>query len=334
MADGGDPAMNRRSFDCLVASGLMTVRFAAIAQQSAQVYRIGYLRQGKLPIDDGFFDAMRILGWIEGQNFTMISRYADNLDQLPMFATELVQLKVDLMITDGTPATLAAKHATTTIPIVFNLALDPVQSGIVVSLATPGGNITGFAWGLRGDKLLEILQVALPRLSRVAVATPPSGSVFARIANLHLESPAISHAAKLLGVQVLYIEMRDPESPGTFFASAWKAGADAALIPNVASFGPHLGRIAGEATTSRMPSIGSDSVFAKAGGLLSYGAISAQNWPRMAAQIDKIFNGAKPGDLPVEQPTRFEFVINLKTAKTLGLAIPQSLLLRASEVIQ
>jgi putative ABC transport system substrate-binding protein len=312
--------MNRRSFVCLVASGLITVRLAATAQQSAKVYRIGFLRERKLPVNDAFFDAMRKLGWIEGQNFKMDSRYADNAGQLPPLATELVQLKVDLIITNGTPATLAAKQATTTIPIVFFLAADPVQNGIVVSLARPGGNLTGFAYGLYGEKLLEVLKAALPGLSRVAV--PLVG-----------ESPAISRAAKLLGVQVLDIEMRSPEESGAFFADARKAGADAALIPDVPSFTPHLRPIAAEATKSRMPSIGYSPDFAESEGLLSYGPTS-QHWPRLAAQIDKIFKGAKPGDLPVELPTRFELVINLKTAKALGLTIPQSLLLRADEVIQ
>jgi putative ABC transport system substrate-binding protein len=165
---------------------------------------------------------------------------------------------------------------------------------------------------------------------------PPGGSAFSRVAKLvsgHLESPAISRAAKLLGAQVIYIEMRSPESSGAFFASAREAEADAALIPDVASFTPHLRSIAAEATKSHMPSIGPEADFAKAGGLLSYGPISTQHWPRVADQIDKIFKGVKPGDLAVEQPTRFEFVINLKTAKTLGLTIPQSLLLRADEVI-
>jgi putative ABC transport system substrate-binding protein len=316
--------MNRRSFDCLVASGLVTVRFAAKAQQSAQVYRIGYLRERKLPLGDGFFDAMRKLGWIEGQNFKIDPRYAENLDHLTTLATELVQLNVDLIMTDGTPATLAAKHATATIPIVFVLAADPVQSGIVVNLASPGGNITGFAWGVQNGKLLEILKAAQPQLSRVAVAMPPGVE----------RSPTISRAAELLGVQVLYIEMRSPESSGAFFARAREAGADAALIPNVASWGPHLRSIAVEATKGRMPSIGSDADFAKAGGLLAYGPTGAQPWPRIAAQIDKISKGEKPGDLPVEQPMRFEFLINLKTAKTLGLTIPQSLLVRADAVIQ
>lgn len=316
--------MNRRSFDCLVASGLVTVRFAAIAQQSARVYRIGYLRERKLPMEDGFFEAMRNLGWIEGQNFKMDSRYADNVSQLPTLATELVQLKVDLIVTNGTPATRAAKQETTMIPIVFYLSADPVQSGIVDSLAAPGGNLTGITHGTYSPKMLEILKTALPRLSRVAVAMPPGVE----------RSPTISRAAELLLVQVLYIEMRSPESSGTFFASAREAGADAALIPDVASFIPHLQSIAAEAMKSRMPSIGPYPDFANAEGLLSYGPIGTQHWPRVAAQIDNIFKGAKPGELPVERPTRFEFVINLKTAKTLGLTIPQSLLLRADEVIQ
>lgn len=316
--------MNRRSFDCLVASGLVTVRFAAKAQESAQWYRIGYLRERMLPMEDGFFDAMRKLGWIEGQNFKMDSRYAGNVRQLPTLATELIQLKIDLIFTNGTPATLAAKQGTSTIPIVFVLAADPVQSGIVVSLAAPGGNLTGFAYGSYSVKLLEILKVALPWLSRVAVAMPPGVE----------RSPAISRAAELLGVQVLYIQMRSPESSSAFFASAREAGAEAALIPDVASFTPHLRSISAEATKIRMPSIGPQADFAEAEGLLTYGPIGTQHWPRVAAQIDNIFKGAKPGELPVERPTRFEFVINLKTAKTLGLTIPQSLLIRANEVIQ
>jgi putative ABC transport system substrate-binding protein len=329
--------MNRRSFDCLIASGLLTVQLAAIAQQPAQVYRIGFLRERKLPLENGFFDAMRELGWVEGQNFTIDSRYADNLGELPKLAKELVQLKVDLIISNGTPATLAAKQGTTTIPIVFVLAADPVQSGIVSSLASPGENVTGFAIGLYSGKQLEILQAALPRLSRVAVPMPAGGSAIARVAKvlgLNRDNPGISRAAKLLGVEVLYIEMRNPESSGAFFASAREAEADAALISDVASFAPHLRSIGAEATKNRLPSIGPEDDFAEAGGLLSFGPTGTQPWIRIAAQIDKIFKGAKPGDLPVEQPTRFKLLVNLKTAKTLGLTIPQSLLMRADELIQ
>ncbi len=315
--------MKRRPCVCLIASGLTTMPFAAIAQQSTQALRIGYLRERELPLEDGFFDAMRELGWVQGQNFKIDSRYADNPGQLPGLATELVRLKVDLVFTNGTPATLAAKQETATIPIVFYLASDPVKSGVVASLATPGGNLTGFAYGTYSGKLLEILKAALPRLSRVAVAMPPG-----------VESPDVARDAKQLGVQVVFIEMRSPESPGAFFAAAREAGADAALIPDVAQFAPYWRRISIEATKSRMPSIGPDTDFSKTEGLLSYGPVNTQHWPRVAAQIDKIFKGANPGDLPVEQPTRFIFVINLKAAKTLGLKIPQSLLLRANEVIQ
>jgi putative ABC transport system substrate-binding protein len=311
--------MNRRSFVCVFASGVMAVRVAAAEQQPAQVHRVGFLRERQRPLGDGFFGAMRKLGWIEGRNFKMESRYADSAGQLATFATELVQLKVDLIFTNGTAATLAAKQATATIPIVFSVANDPVQSGIVFSLARPGGNLTGFAYGFYGEKMLDILKAAIPGLVRVAMSTGGGTN--------------IARAAQLLGVQVLDIELRKPDKAGDFFASARKAGAGAALIADDPSLNAHMRSIGAEATKSHMPSIGVQRDFAEEG-LLSYGPAQGQHWPRLAAQIDRILRGAKPRDLPVELPERFELVINLKAAKTLGLTLPQSLLLRADEVIQ
>ncbi len=312
--------MNRRLFVCLVAGGLIAVRASATGQQSERVYRIGYLRERQLPPSGAFFDSMRRLGWIDGQNFKLESRYADDEGQLAALAAELVQLKVDLIITNGTPATLMAKQATATIPIVFSVATDPVQAGVVVSFARPGANVTGFAYGLYGDKMLEILKATIPGLSRVAV--PSDG-----------ESTNITRAARSLGVKVLNVELRQAEEARDFFASARKAGAGAALIVDDPSLNPYQRSIGAEATKSRIPSIGVQRAFAEEG-LLSYGPTQGQHWPRLAAQIDKILKGAKPRDLPVEQPDRFELAINLKTAKTLGLTIPQSLLLRADVLIR
>ena len=297
----------------------MAARAAATEQRPAQVHRVGFLRERQRPLGDGFFGAMRKLGWIEGRNFKMESRYADSAGQLATFATDLVQLKVDLIFTNGTAATLAAKQATATIPIVFSVANDPVQTGIVVSLARPGGNLTGFAYGFYGEKMLDILKAAIPGLVRVAVSNDGGTN--------------IAHAARLLGVQVLAVELRQPDKAGDFFASARKAGAGAALIVDDPSLNAYLRSIGAEATKSRMPSIGVQRDFAEEG-LMSYGPAQGQHWPRLAAQIDRILRGAKPRDLPVELPERFELVINLKAAKTLGLTLPQSLLLRADEVIQ
>ncbi len=262
---------------------------------------------------------MRKHGWIEGRNLAIESRYADSAGKLTTFATELVQLKVDLILTNGTAATLAARQANATISIVFSVANDPVQTGIVVSLARPGGNLTGFVYVFYAEQMLDILKAAIPGLARVAV---PNGA-----------GTNIAPAARLLGVQVLDVELRQPENAGDFFASARNAGAGAALIVDEPLLNPHLRRIGAEATKSRMPAIGVQRDFAEEG-LLSYGPAQGQHWPRLAALVDKILRGANPRDLPVELPQRFELVVNLKTAKVLGLTVPQSLLLRADRVIQ
>ena len=264
---------------------------------------------------------MRNLGWVEAQNVKIEPRYADREDRLPALAAELVRIKVDIIMTNGTPATRAAREATKTIPIAFVLGSDPVENGFVASMARPGGNLTGFAIGLYGEKQMEILKEALPRVSRIAV---PNSS----------ENAGISRAAKALGVQVQYIKMRSPEDFGPFYTAAETARADAVLIPNIAWLGAHLERIATEANRGHLPAIGYRRIFAESGGLMSYGPTPFQEYARVAAQVDKILRGTKPADIPVEQPTKFDLVINLKTAKALGLTIAPSVLLRADEVIQ
>jgi putative ABC transport system substrate-binding protein len=304
----------------------LAVPLAAEAQPAGRVYRIGELREGPSLPPKPFADAMRELGWIEGQHFKVERRNAERRDQLPTLAADLVRLKVDLILTGGTPATQAAKQATNTIPIVFSIADDPVGSGLVTSLARPGRNLTGFTLGVYDEKLLEGLKMAVPGVIRVAYAAPTQES--------STRPERLNAAARALGVEIRSIIVQGPKDFERFFASAKDLGSDAVLVPNVAWFRPHLERIGSAAAKSRLPAIGYDRGFARSGGLLSYGPAPLQNVPRVAAQVDKILKGAKPADLPVEQPTKFELVINLKTAKSLGLTIPPAVLARADEVIQ
>jgi putative tryptophan/tyrosine transport system substrate-binding protein len=314
--------MDRRTFVTLV-TGALLIEPLAVSAQPGKVYRIGFLRVGIAPIPQAFWDAMRDFGWVEAQNVKIAPRYADREDQLPVLAAELVQIKVDLIMTAGTLAALAAQQATKTIPIVFSVGSDPVERGLVANLARPGGNLTGFVYGLYEQKLLQILKEALPGASRVALPV------------LQYAEPETLRAAKAFGVQMQVIFIKGPEDFGPFYTAARKAHADAVLIPDIAwPFGVQLDQLGAEATKNHLPAISWDRKFADSGGLLSYGPVRVQHWPRLAAQVDKIFKGAKPGDLPVEQPTKFEFVINLKTAKALAITISQSLLLRADEVIQ
>jgi len=316
--------IDRRTFVTLSAGALLLLESLAVrAQQAERVYRIGFLRVGKLTIPQPFWDSMREFGWVEGKNVTIEPRYADREDQLPILAAQLVKSKVDVILTNGTPSAKAAKQATNTIPIVFSVGDDPIGTGLVASLGRPDGNLTGFAYGLYEEKLLEVLKTALPRVARVAYPAFP---------DLH---PAILRAAQALGVQMKAITVQGPEDLAYFYAAARNANAEAVLIPDIAwSFPNRLEDLGAEALTNRLPAIGYERKFAESGGLLSYGPTRFQHWPRLAAHVDKILKGAKPGDLPVEQATKSELVINLKTAKALGLTIPESVLLRADEVIQ
>ena len=312
--------MDRRAFLRNLASGLLAFPLATYAQTAGRSYRVGWLREGILPIGQSFWDAIREFGWIEGKNVTVESRYAKTADQLPALAIELAQLNVDLIMTDGTPATRAAKVATQTIPIVFSIGADPVGQGFVTSLAKPGGNLTGFTFGSYEDKQLQVLKQALPGISRVAYPV--------REAN-----PAIVRAAATLGLEVEAIRVRGPDDLEVFFQAVRSRRVHAVVFPNIAWTGPHEQRIAAEAIKVGMPLIGTWRSSAVSGALLSYGP-KPNHWPRVAAQVDKIFRGAKSSDLPVELPTTFELVVNLKTAKLLGVAISQSFLLRADEVIE
>jgi putative tryptophan/tyrosine transport system substrate-binding protein len=319
-----------RLIGLVLSLALTLTSIAAEAQQPAKIYRIGTLSDGPDPASGPLMDAMRDLGWVEGHNFKIERRKANAREQLPALAAELVRLKVDLIFTFGTLAALAARDATKTIPIVFRLGDDPVANGLVASFGRPGGNLTGFALGLYEDKLVEVLKEALPRVSRVAYPLPadppPTGE--------SRRQERLTAAARTLGLELRRIEIQRPGDFDRFFAAAKRQGADAALVPNIVWFRPLLEGIGAAAFRSRLPAIGYDSQFAVSGGLLSYGPVSFESTPRLAAQIDKILKGARPGDIPVEQPTKFQLVINLKTAKELRLTIPQSILLRADQIIE
>jgi putative ABC transport system substrate-binding protein len=300
---------------------------AAEGQQSGTVYRFGFLAGSSAPsrLIRDIRDALAPLGYTEGQNLVIEARHADaKLERLPALAAELVALKVDLILTDGTPAARAAKQATTTIPIVFNLAADPVEQGLVDSLARPGGNLTGFAFGLYEDKQLEILKQAVPRLSRAAClcgGDPASWS-------------SISDAARKLGVRLQFLDVRGPNDLDEAITTAANGRAEGLLVPNSQWLVNQLGRIADLAAKRKLAAVGFLRAFVELGGLLSYGPTPRQGIPRVAAQVDRILKGTKPADLPVERPTKFELAINLKTAKALGLTIPPAVLARADEIIQ
>jgi putative tryptophan/tyrosine transport system substrate-binding protein len=313
-------------FLIILALGLVVVPLATAVQLAGKVYRIGCLAERRVPLPDpSWLEAMRVLGY-EGHTLVFECRNAETREQLPALAAELVTRQVDLLVTLGTPATQAAKQATSTLPIVFSLAADPVQSGLVASFARPGGNLMGIARGLYEDKLLDLLKEAVPGIRRVACPcrTDPRDSSWAQLVG----------AARGLGLEILDIAVHGPNDFEHFFTAARRAGADAVLVHNVAWFRSHLPRLGELAAQSRLPAISFDRRFAEAGGLLSYARQQGDYVPRLFVLVDKILKGAKPADLPVEQPTAFELVINLKTAQALGLTIPPTLLFQADEVIQ
>jgi putative ABC transport system substrate-binding protein len=314
--------MERRRFIGRIAFGLFGATLPVYAQQTSRIRNIGYLREGVEPRSQALVRAMRDLGWAENENVKFDARYADNADQLPELAADLVRRNVDLIIAAGTGPALAAKQATTTIPIVFSVGGDPVGRGLVASMAHPGGNLTGFALGLYGEKQLQLLKAALPWIARVAYP------VFAGAL------PSSLNSAKTLGVSVHDIAVQAPDNLAPFFTAARQAGADAALIHDVARLIPHLKRIGMDASKSHLPAIGFRREFAESGGLLSYGPLLSEEAVRRAIQIDRILKGAKPAELPVEQPTRFELVINLREAKALRVSIPRLVRLGADELIQ
>jgi len=327
--------MDRRAFIAMMVGGLLTAPLAAGAQQAAKIFRIGYLATNPTPhFQEAFRQGLRDLGYVEGRNLVIEDRYAEGkLERLPPLAAELVALKVDVIVASGTPAALAAKQATRTLPIVFTSIADPVTSRLVTSLARPGGNLTGFsvlAPELVG-KCLEQLKQAIPAVSRVAVLWHP-GAMTERTDKDMLKRAEV--AAQALGVRLQVLEARGPADFDTAFTEMTRARADAlAVLTSSMLFGERR-RLVGLAAKNRLPAVYPWREGVDAGGLMAYGPDLADLLRRAATYADKILKGAKPGDLPVEQPTKFELVINLKTAKALGLTIPQSMLQRADELIQ
>jgi putative ABC transport system substrate-binding protein len=276
-------------------------------------------------------DALGELGWVEGKNVTFEKRYADNrLDRLAEFAAELVRLNVEVIVTEGILAPLAAKRATSSIPIVMTVAGDPVGSGLVASLARPGGNVTGMSLMAPdlGGKRLELLNELLPRLARVAVlwnATNPYAA---------LVFPQTQVAGRTLGIEVQSLEVPALDDFDGAFDAARQAHPDALITVEDPLTATNQKRIVDFATTGRLPSLYGLRQSVLGGGLVSYGASFADLFRRAAAYVDKILKGTKPAGLPVQQPTKFELVINLKTANALGIAVPPTLLARADEVIE
>ncbi len=312
---------------------LMAAPVAAQGQPPAKVLRIGYLtaRSGGSHLDDAFRQGLRELGYVEGQSVVIEFRSAEGrLERLPDLAAELVRLKVDLIVAAGGPSVHAAKQATGTIPIVFPVHPDPVEAGLVASLARPGGNITGLS-NLApelGGKRLQLLKEVAPRISRVAIlwnAATPSYLPIVR------ETEA---AAQTLGVRLQVLEVRGPTEFEGAFGAATKGRAGALIVVEDPLTFTQRKRLVDFAAKRRLPAMYGFREFVDAGGLMAYGASLPDLYRRAATYVDKILKGAKPADLPVEQPTRFELVINLKTAKALGLTFPQSVLVRADQVIQ
>ena len=309
----------------------------AEAQQPKKVIRIGYLSSLD-PASESFRSepfrlALRKLGYIEGQNIGIEYRNAEGkLDRYPELAAELVRLKVDIIVTTGGSPTLAAKNATKTIPIVMlGISADPVEAGLVESLARPGGNVTGLTTLSRelGGKRLELLKEAVPKVARVAVLYDPA----IRVAVLEVKE-VLPVAARALGLTIRSWEVRAADGFEKVFAALNKQRPDGLYVSGGPLMRAHQKRIVGLTLKSRLPSMHYDREFADAGGLMSYGADLADSYRRVAYFVDRILKGAKPADLPVEQPTKFELVINLKTAKQIGVTIPQSMLYRADKVIK
>ena len=325
----------RRAFLGSLTLGLLAETLPAWAQPVKKPWRIGYLSGGSSPVMApyvaAFREGLRNRGLIEGENIVVEYRWADgNNEKLPALAGELVALKVDLLVASGTPAAVAAKRATSQIPIVFTTVSDPVASGLVASLARPGGNATGWSTILpdMGGKLLGLIREAVPSASRIAVLANPTnpGTV------LHLK--AMRDQAPSLGVTIQAVEVPTPASLDAAFSTMGSARPDILVTLFDAVTLSNRGRIVEFAARHRIPAVYQLREFADAGGLMSYGPSLQSMLRRTAIYVERILKGAKPADLPVEQPTTFELIINLKTFKALGLTIPPSLLGRADEVIQ
>jgi putative ABC transport system substrate-binding protein len=325
--------MDRRRFLLTSLAGALAAPLAAEAQQQGKVWRIGLIRGSAPPPAEieALRQGLRDLGYVERENLIIETRWADGKEErLPSLVAELIRLKVDLIVSSAPAATQAAKKATTTIPIVLVTVADPVAFGFVQSLSRPGGNLTGFAFmhpELSG-KRLELLKVAVPKLSRLAVLWNGANPYKAA------DMKEVQTAANASGVTLQSLPVKGPEDLEGAFGAAKRERADALITLEDPFTIAHRARIVELARTHRLPALYGRRVYVDAGGLMSYGPDPIEQYRRAALYVDRIFKGAKPADLPVEQPTKFEFVIHLKTAKALGLTIPPSLLARADQIIE
>ena len=326
--------MNRRAFIITVGGGLLAVPLAVEAQPAGKVWRIAVLSTASRENTNAYPrlpKALRELGYVEGQNLTIEWRFADgDAGRLAELAADLVRANVDVILTTFMLETRAAKQATTSIPIVMLASVDPVGNGLVASLARPGGNVTGMTIQPPefGGKQVELLKQAVPQISRLAVVWDPLYPGF---------MPFYEHAemaARTLGIRLQSIEVRQPGDVDAAFAQIMKGRAQGLAVWPTTVISASMKRILDFALQKRLPTIYPTRTFMDAGGLMSYGTSFDEVFRRVAVYIDKILKGAKPADLPVEQPTKYDLVINLKEARALGLTIPQSLLQRADEVIR
>ncbi len=329
--------MHRREFIALFGGTAATWPLAARAQQPAgRVYMVGDLsipsREQALPFTKAFEEGMRSLGYRIGENVVIEYRTADGeMERLPALAADLVRLRVDVIVTTFNPTTVAAMKATTTIPIVMTTSIDPVNAGLVANLARPAGNVTGLTPDAGGEilgKRFELLKETLPNLSRLGILWNPD------VAFTRTRQTSMAETARTLGLTTIPVEARGLDALEQAFATMVRERAQAFVMQGDSVLFEYRGQIAEMALRNRLPAASLQRELAEAGFLLTYGADIPDLYRRLAGFVDKIFRGAKPADLPVEQPTKFELVINLKTAKALGVEVPTSLLQRADEVIE
>jgi len=326
--------MNRRKLLIALGAGALGAPFASFAQQQVKVRRIGFLgaisASGYASQMEGFRSGLRDFGYVEGKNLVVEYRWAEGqYERLPELVAELIRSKVEVIVTHGTPGTRAAKQATTTIPIVMATVADPVATGIVVSFARPGGNITGstFSSPELNAKRLDLLKEVMPQITQAAIILNPNNPLIAT----HIKETEI--VAKAIKVGLQRFEVRGPDEFEATISSVARARINAVVVSEDPVLIANVARIAVLATKQRLATAGNRE-FADAGGLIGYGVNFPAIFRRAAYFVDRILKGARPGDIPVEQATRFELIVNQKTARALGIKIPQSILVRADRVIE
>jgi putative ABC transport system substrate-binding protein len=327
--------IDRRTFLAGTGAVLLAVPLAAEAQQAGKIYKIGILTadlsQGSRGGPKSFLQGLHDLGYVEGRSFVMEYRFAEgHQDRLPELAAGLVRARVDVMVTAGTPATIAAQRATQTLPIVFAVAAAVVEKGIVQSLARPGGNVTGLQLQVADSKGIQLLKDAVPTVTRVVFLYDPTTMPGERLGSFLRSLPSIEREQNLV---LQPVAVSDPTGVPQAFAE-FRHGTNGLMIHTASVLGEKADQICRLALQRKLPATGYGRVYAVAGCLVSYGESQGDMWRRAAVYVDKILKGAKPSDLPVELATKFDLVINLKTAKALGLTIPPSLLARADQVIE